>query len=137
MLGAGITAHETQVFGPSTDYRDVRKAAYQEYLVTNDFNVARVPASLSVNVAAALGVAFVSALIALGISLGFNFASVGKDRKGPDFLSLVREIRREDVPEDIREETFEGIKPEERPQPGDWFVIWGGECPGSLFADKC
>ncbi|KAL9044844.1 MAG: hypothetical protein Q9214_002046, partial [Letrouitia sp. 1 TL-2023] len=46
------------VFGPSTDYRDVRKAAYQEYLITTDFNVARLPTNLSVNTGAALGVAF-------------------------------------------------------------------------------
>ena len=116
------------MFGPSTDYRDVRKAAYQEYLVTTDFNVARLPASLSVDVAAALGVAFVSAFLALGISLGFNFAGTGKSNEGPDLLELLLKVNRDDVPQDVQEETFEGIKVEERPQQGDWFVIWGGEC---------
>ena len=36
------------VFGPSTDYRDVRKAAYQEYVVTTDYNVTRIPQGVSV-----------------------------------------------------------------------------------------
>ena len=117
-----------KVFGPSTDYRDIRKAAYQEYLVTSDFNVARLPASLSVNVGAALGVAFVSALLALGISLGFNFTNAVDAPKGPDLLGMLKEINQDEVPEDVREEAFVGIEAEEHPQAGDWFAIWGGEC---------
>ena len=117
-----------KVFGPSTDYRDIRKAAYQEYLITTDFNVARLPASLSVNVGAALGVAFVSALLALGISLGFNFTNGVDAHKGPDLLGILKGISRDEIPEDVRDEAFVGIKAEERPQAGDWFAIWGGEC---------
>jgi hypothetical protein len=44
------------VFGPSTDYRDVRKAAYQEYIVTTHSNVARIPQGVQVKEGAALGV---------------------------------------------------------------------------------
>ena len=117
-----------KVFGPSTDYRDIRKAAYQEYLVTSDFNIARLPASLSVNVGAALGVAFVSALLALGISLGLNFTNAVDAPTGPDLLGILKEINQDEVPEDVREEAFVGINAEERPQAGDWFAIWGGEC---------
>lgn len=113
------------VFGPSTDYRDVRKAAYQEYLVTTDFNVARLPAELSVNTGAAIGVAFVSALLALGISLGFDFASITGPSEGPDLLGLLRKLDINKIPEDIREECFDGIRDGERPQKGDWFAIWG------------
>ena len=116
-----------EVFGPSTDYRDVRKAAYQEYLVTTDFNVARLPTSLSVNTGAAIGVAFVSALLSLGISLGFSFTNIRDAPRGPDLLDLFKGVNREDVPEDVRNEVFEGIKQEERPQAGDWFAIWGGK----------
>ncbi|KAJ7781464.1 hypothetical protein B0H16DRAFT_1447898 [Mycena metata] len=47
------------IFGPSTGYRDVRKAAYQEYVVSTDYDVARVPATLQVNVAATIGVALI------------------------------------------------------------------------------
>ena len=95
--------------------------------MTTDFNVARLPANLSVNAGAALGVAFVSALLALGISLGFNFADARKGPRGPDLLEVIKGIDRNDVPEDVREEVFEGIKSDERPQAGDWFAIWGGE----------
>ena len=116
----------SKVFGPSTDYRDVRKAAYQEYLVTTDYNVARLPADLSVNQGAAVGVAFVSSLIALGISLGFNFSDVRDAPQGPDLLSILEGVNREDVPEDVRSEVFDGIRQEERPQAGEWFAIWGG-----------
>ena len=116
-----------KVFGPSTDYRDVRKAAYQEYLVTTDFNVARVPDNLPVNTSAALGVAFVSALLALGISLGFNFADVTKGPQGPDFLSLLKDISQDDIPQDVQDECCDGIREAERPRSGEWFAIWGGK----------
>ena len=107
------------VFGPSTDYRDLRKAAYQEYLVTTDFNVARLPGELPVNTGAAIGGAFVAALLALGISLGFDFASIAGANKGPDLLGLLRKLDRDKIPEDVREECFEGVRDVERPQNGE------------------
>lgn len=116
-----------KVFGPSTDYRDVRKAAYQEYLVTTDFNVARLPVELPVNTGAAIGVAFVSAFLALGVSLGFDYANITGISEGPDLPSLFQKLDQGEVPEDIREECFEGIKDAERPQKEDWFAIWGGK----------
>ena len=116
-----------KVFGPSTDYRDVRKATYQEYLVATDFNVARLPVELPVNTGAAIGVAFVSALLALGVSLGFDYSAIEGPSTGPDVLSLLRKLDQDEVPEDVRKECFEGIKDEERPQKGDWFAIWGGK----------
>ena len=116
----------TKVFGPSTDYRDVRKAVYQEYLVTTDFNVARLPVELPVNTGAAVGVAFVSALLALGVSLGFDYASITGALKGPDLLILLRNLNPNEIPEDVREECIDGIRDEERPQKRDWLAIWGG-----------
>jgi len=109
------------VFGPSTDYRDVRKAAYQEYVVTTDYNVARIPQEVSVKEGAALGVAFTAAAVALGVSFGLNFAGAG----GPDLLQVVRQLQPQEVPEDIREEVFGGISGSERPKPGEWLAIWG------------
>ena len=126
------SADRTKVFGPSTDYRDIRKAAYQEYLVTTDFNVARAPTGLPVNLGAALGVAFVSALLALGISLGLDFSRVQGAPFGPDILGLLRKSNRDEIPEDVRDECFDGIKDEERPQVGDWVAIWGGKCSPCL-----
>ena len=115
-----------EVFGPSTDYRDVRKAAYQEYLVTTDFNVARLPVELQVNTGAAIGVAFVSSLLALGVSLGLNYASITEASKGPDLLSLLRSLNLDEIPKDVQTECLAGIKDGERPRAGDWFAIWGG-----------
>lgn len=116
-----------QVFGPSTDYRDVRKAAYQEYLVTSDFNVARLPTKLSANVGAAIGVAFVSALLATGVSLGFSFNDLVNAPKGPDLLSILKNLDQGEIPEDVRGEALDGISIGERPRAGDWFAVWGGK----------
>ena len=113
------------VFGPSTDYRDVRKAAYQEYVVTTDFNVARIPNGTSVKQGAALGVAFVAAAISLGISFGVDFSNLRTAPSGPNFLPSVRGLDPRDVPEDVRDEIFGGISYSERPQPGEWLAIWG------------
>ena len=95
--------------------------------MTTDFNVARLPAELPVNTGAGIGVAFVSALLALGVSLGFDYASIAGQSEGPDLLSLLRRLDQDDSPEDVREECLEAIRDAERPQKGDWFAIWGGK----------
>lgn len=113
------------VFGPSTDYRAVRKVAYQEYVVTTDYNVARIPSGTSAKEEAALGVAFVAAAISLGVSFGVDFSSLRTAPNGPNFLPSVRSLDPRDVPEDVRDEVFGGISHAERPQPGEWLAIWG------------
>lgn len=116
------------VFGPSTDYRDVRKAAYQEYVVTADYNVARIPKGVSVKTGAAIGVAFVAAAIGLGSSLGIDFSSLAREAPlGPDLYQLVRSFDRTHIPEDVRAEVFDGIPFDERPVRNDWIAIWGGK----------
>lgn len=116
-----------QVFGPSTDYRDPRKAAYQEYVVTSHFNVAKVPKKLSTHRAASIGVAFVSAALSLGICLGINFSETENGPKGPHLLRILQELDQGVIPQDVRAECFDGIKSAESPKVGDWFAIWGGE----------
>lgn len=113
------------VFGPSTDYRDVRKAAYQEYVVTTESNVARIPQGVQVKEGAALGVAFVAAQIALGVSFGLDFTKPSTGPAGPDFLQIARSLSPLHVPDDIRGEIYGSISQEERPQPGEWIAIWG------------
>lgn len=113
------------VFGPSTDYRDVRKAAYQEYVVTTDYNVSRIPQGVDVKEGAALGVAWVAAVVSLGISFGLDFSSLRGAPQGPDLVQLVRSLDPREVPGDIRDEIFSGIPQSERPQPGEWIAIWG------------
>lgn len=112
--------------GISTDYRDSRKAAYQQYAIVSEFNACRLPRHLSVRDAAPLGVAFVAASLALGICLGIDFQDARTSLRGPNLLRTVRSITRDRLPEDIRSECFDKIDEEERAKAGDWIAIWGG-----------
>jgi len=115
------------VLSPSTDYRDIRKAAFQEYVVSTEHNSARVPADFDVLSSAAVGVAFVTAAMALGICCGLNFAVAKEPRGAPDLFRLAREVDPQAFAADIRDEVLDGVKESERPKPGDWIAIWGGE----------
>ncbi|KAK4652539.1 hypothetical protein QC762_502270 [Podospora pseudocomata] len=107
----------------STDYRDLRKAAYQEYVVGLDYNTVRLPPSLSIEEGSTLGVAFVAAALALGVCAGLDFSHV---LDGPDLYSLVRDLPADRIAEDIRAECLDGIRSHERAQKGDWLAVWGG-----------
>lgn len=115
------------MFGPSTDYRDARKATYQEYVVTSHFNVARVPSNIFPETAAAIGVAFVSAVLALGVSLGVSFAETTKTTPGPNLQQILQDVGRDAIPQDVQAECFDSIPTTDRPKPGDWIAIWGGK----------
>ncbi|KAH8802681.1 chaperonin 10-like protein [Xylogone sp. PMI_703] len=121
------------VMGISTDYRDSRKAAYQQYSVVPDFNACKLPKTVSVLDAAPLGVAFVAAVLALGICMGVDFGTYG-DARGPNILKTTRAYPRDSVPEDIREECFDKLREDERPQPGEWIAIWGGSSASGCCA---
>lgn len=118
-----------QVMSISTDYRDNRKSAYQQYSVVSDFNACRLPDHVSGIDAAPLGVAFVAAALGLGICLGLDFAGISGRPQGPDLLKTVRSLSRDSLPEDIRKSCFDGMEESERPKVGDWIVIWGGKQP--------
>lgn len=70
--------------------------------------------------------AFISAVLSLGISLGVNFAGTISAPQGPDLPQILWEAGRKNIPEDIRAECFDSISIEERPKQGDWIAIWGG-----------
>jgi NADPH:quinone reductase-like Zn-dependent oxidoreductase len=108
---------------PSTDYRDLRKAAFQEYSIASSFNTIRLPQNVSAESGSILGVAFVSAVLALGICMGVSFESV---EDGPDLLKIVRNIDSERLPTDIRNECLGSISEGDRARAGDYLVIWGG-----------
>ena len=84
LVGVVIKAPETQsrvqrgdvVLAASTDYRDLRKAAYQEYAVSTTFNIARIPKQVSKLSVSGLGVAFVAAALALGVCLSCDFSNI-------------------------------------------------------------
>lgn len=122
-----FVANMFKVMGISTDYRDSRKAAYQQYAVVSDFNACRLPHHLSVLDAAPLGVAFVAASLALGICLGMDFRDVRTGLRGPNLLRVIRSTSRDVLPQDIRSECFDKMNENEGAKAGDWIAIWGGK----------
>jgi NADPH:quinone reductase-like Zn-dependent oxidoreductase len=75
---------------------------------------------------AGLGVAFVAAVLALGVCLGADFSKIEGSGKGPNLLKILRSIDANSIPEDVRKECLEGIAESETPKPRDWIAIWGG-----------
>ncbi len=110
----------------STDYRDSRKAAYQQYAVVSDYNACRIPSHVKSTDAAPLGVAFVAAALALGICMGMDFGP-GNGPRGPNILRIVQSLPRDAIPKDIHKECFDSIKESEGAKSGDWIAIWGGK----------
>ncbi|OJJ98947.1 hypothetical protein ASPACDRAFT_30752 [Aspergillus aculeatus ATCC 16872] len=113
-----------RVLVPSTDYRDIRKAAFQQYAVATHFNAARIPDQTGVHVSASLGVAFVASTLALGVSLGLDFSTIAAC-PGPNLVDAVQSIDTAEIPADVREECFSAVPAQERLRRGEWLVIWG------------
>ncbi|KAF4119237.1 NADPH:quinone reductase or related Zn-dependent oxidoreductase [Geosmithia morbida] len=99
------------------------EGAYQEFAVGLDYNLVALPPNLTYEQGSAVGVAFVAAVLALGVSLGLDFSTIAG---GPDLFRLVRSIDSQKIPEDVRRETLNGIEESERLKPGDWLAVWGG-----------
>jgi NADPH:quinone reductase-like Zn-dependent oxidoreductase len=114
------------VFAASTDYRDLRKSAYQQFTVASNFNISRVPTIVSRERLAGIGVAFVAASLALGISLSFDFTAVRQSVRGPNLRQLLRSLDPKSIPADQRNECIQKIKDADIPKAGDWILIWGG-----------
>ncbi|KAF2703622.1 GroES-like protein [Pleomassaria siparia CBS 279.74] len=108
---------------PSTDYRDLRRAAFQEYSIASSFNTIRLPTNTTPESGAILGVAFVAAVLALGICMGVSFEGV---LDGPDLLKIVQGIDAQRLPSDIRDECLNGIGSDDKAHKDDFLVIWGG-----------
>ncbi|KZF18923.1 oxidoreductase [Xylona heveae TC161] len=120
------------ILAPSTDYRDIRKAAFQEFAVTTTYNAARVPKSVPIHDAASIGVAFVASALGLGLSLGLDFSQLPSSIRGPNLLNLLETVDPEEIPSDIREQCLASIKEPARPATGDWLVIWGASTTTGL-----
>ncbi|KAK4613630.1 Trans-enoyl reductase [Fulvia fulva] len=119
---------------PSTDYRDLRKAAYQEYAIASHSTVCRLPRHVSTSQGAAIGVAYVAAALAMGVCLGLPMPALGSNT-GPDILDIVRSTPLGSLPADTVAECI-AIKASERPKAGDWIVIWGGSSTSALFLSQ-
>lgn len=114
------------VLVPSTDYRDIRKAAFQEYAVTTHYNAAKIPSTTSLHSGASIGVAYVAAALALGVSFGLDFG-LAQRVPGPDLRTILKGVNAQDIPEDVRPECLPSSEAgAERVQRGDWIAIWGG-----------
>ncbi|TID14087.1 GroES-like protein [Venturia nashicola] len=118
----------------STDYRDLRKAAYQSYAVAPSYNVCRVPVSTPRDSIAGLGVAFIAAILGLGVCLGIDFSKVEKGPAGPNIRKMLQGLNEESIPKDVREESLRSITDAERPKSGDWILIWGGSTSTAKLA---
>ncbi|KAK3400431.1 hypothetical protein B0T20DRAFT_432348 [Sordaria brevicollis] len=114
-----------RVLAISTDYRDLRKATYQQYLISPTYNTVLLPPFLSAEEGSTLGVAFVAAALSLGVCMGVDFSSV---LSGPDLFSLLRSpsFAQDSLASDIRSECLDGIRAHERAKEGDWVAVWGG-----------
>lgn len=93
--------------------------------MTTSSNVARVPRTVQVKQAAALGVAFVAAAIALSICFGVDFSKITSTPTRADLLHLARGLDPKEIAADVRDEVYSGISASERPHPGDWIAVWG------------
>ncbi|CEL08174.1 hypothetical protein ASPCAL11326 [Aspergillus calidoustus] len=120
------------VLVPSTDYRDIRKAAFQEYAVATHFNAARIPATSCAHAAASVGVAFVAAILALGVSFGVDFRGI-QQCPGPNLVEVLGKVEPGTIPADVRDECFASREEIERPKAGDWIAIWGASTTTGLL----
>ncbi|KAF2086020.1 GroES-like protein [Saccharata proteae CBS 121410] len=137
LSGAKSTEREIKkgdvVLGIATDYRDVRKSAFQQYAVAHSYNICRLPHRITPGQGASLGVAFVAAAVALGVCFGADFSAVDGQRRGPDLLRMIRGLPEGSLPKDVEAECLNGIREDERPRPGEWIVVWGGSSTTSLY----
>ncbi|RGP81319.1 zinc-binding dehydrogenase [Fusarium longipes] len=112
------------VLGISTDYRDFKKSAFQEFAIVRVHNAIRIPPSIGNPLAtAAVGVAYVTAALSLGVCLGVGFS-----RKGSTSHQTLLEIAQQDpsdLPLDVEPEIIPGIGHDYSPRPGDWIMIYG------------
>ena len=118
------------VFSASTDYRDRRKAAFQELTMAPTYNLCRIPAYLSdKSQVAGVAVAYVAAILAMGVCLGIDFTSTGEAiPSGPNLRAILKSVPTSQIPEDVRTESLDSIDDREIPKAGDWICIWGGKC---------
>ncbi|KAI5212731.1 hypothetical protein AUEXF2481DRAFT_83484 [Aureobasidium subglaciale EXF-2481] len=123
------------VLSPSTDYRDIRKSAFQEYAISTHQNVARIPRIIATTQGASIGVAFVAAALALGVSLGLKLPDLSGE-KGVDLWDAVRRLPSGALPADVEAECVSSIEDNERLQHGDHIAIYGGSSTSALFISE-
>ncbi|KAH7000610.1 hypothetical protein EDB80DRAFT_753778 [Ilyonectria destructans] len=106
------------------DYRGSRKPAFQEFATVCCYNATCIPRHIDPFPIASIGVAYVAASLALGVCHGISFTK--GDDKRPFNLLNISKTSPEDIPSDIVEEIFHGIRPSSQPYPSEWVLIYGG-----------
>ncbi|KAH7305231.1 chaperonin 10-like protein [Stachybotrys elegans] len=114
------------VLAVSTDYRDFRKAAFQEYAIVSYSNAIRIPRRLqSYSEVASIGVAYVAASITLGVCFGISFTrGKGAEKCNFNLLDIAQSFP-DDLPNDVASEVLHGISFADRPFPGEWILVYG------------
>ncbi|GAA5929754.1 hypothetical protein JCM1841_002637 [Sporobolomyces salmonicolor] len=97
-----------RVFGPSTDYRDYRRSAFQQYAVAAEHCLGLVPDNASFEECAAIGVGATAAALAIASALAIPI-------RGFAPRQLVAGAEGE----------LDLAAPPRPIQPGDWLLIWG------------
>ncbi|KAM0418509.1 hypothetical protein ACHAPD_004868 [Fusarium lateritium] len=122
--GTLVLTKNVQVLGISTDYRDFKKAAFQEFAIVCAHNAIRIPPNIGNPLAtAAVGVAYVTAALSLGVCLGVGFSR----QSSIDHHSLLQIAQEDpsDLPLDVEPEVIPGIAHDCSPRPDDWIMIYG------------
>lgn len=97
--------------------------------------MAKIPRNTRVSQAASIGVAYVAAALALGVSLGLKLSGI-PDQDEVDLWDAVRQLPAGAIPTDVKYECLSGIENAERPRPGDWIAIYGGSSTSALFISE-
>ncbi|KAL4933939.1 uncharacterized protein BDV17DRAFT_298125 [Aspergillus undulatus] len=100
------------VLVPSTDYRDIRKAPFQEYAVAAHYNSAKIRFRKTSQSRRGVPVCFVA---------DFSNATAVP---GPNLIHILERIDRSSIPDDIAGERFPTGETRQVKQ-GDWIAIWG------------
>ncbi|KAF2815376.1 GroES-like protein, partial [Mytilinidion resinicola] len=139
------------VIATSTDYRNTSKSTFQSYILASLSNTALLPPSIPPTTGAALGVAYVAAVLSLGICLGIDFsalplASAAANAAGPHLLAIVAKIPDAKLPADVIAECRKAQQEDGEHQfayverqrgevgKGDWIAVWGSSTTGFLIS---
>ncbi|KZT41733.1 oxidoreductase [Sistotremastrum suecicum HHB10207 ss-3] len=140
-----------QVFAPSTQYRDYRTSAFQQYAVLPEHCVAKVPSSTKLHNAAAIGVGAVTAALAIGSALGIEFEgfsprkyAIGADGEelawsssvlSEDIGLLTDKLQHSAIAStDAKLHDENDFEPINSSPKEPWLLIWGGGTVSGHFA---